>query len=84
MPTSEARIKAYRHDLVPSDAAHGIRGYQCENGWFVEFDDSMKHWDGFATIWFDGKCRTVTGDDYKRLISKLELIEKGEDINGKL
>jgi hypothetical protein len=73
------KIKAYRHDLCPSDPAHGIRGYECENGWFVEFNDNMPHWDGFATIWYDGKCRTaITGDDYRRLMNKLELIEKGE------
>lgn len=72
------KVKAYRHDLVPSDPKYGIRGYECENGWYVEFDDSMKHWDGFANIFFDGKCRLVTGDDYRRLMNKLELIEKGD------
>lgn len=77
------KVKAYRHDLVPSDPKYGIRGYECENGWFVEINDNMPHWDGFATIWYDGKCRTaITGDDYRRLMNKLELIEK-ENNDGK-
>lgn len=69
------KIKAYRHDLCPSDEKNGIRGYACENGWFVDIDAATAHLPERAYLHYDGKCRRIEGEDLKRVKSKLELIE---------
>lgn len=69
------KVKAYRHDLCPSDAAHGIRGYACENGWFVEFNEQKGALQEHADLHYDGKCVWVDGEALERLKNKLELIE---------
>lgn len=69
------KIKAYRHDLAASDPKYGIRGYECENGWYVDFYDATAHLPEGAYLHWDGKCRWVEGEDLARLKGKLELIE---------
>lgn len=69
------KIKAYRHDLVPSDPKYGIRCYACENGWFIEFNEKRGALQEHADFHYDGKCVWVDGEALERLKNKLELIE---------